>query len=180
MQGVTFTSKKNGLLNILVSGLLLVTLLLYWCLAVTKPSLQFIFLLFLVNFSILGYVLAVHNTIRYVLTDKSLIIKWWFGSSEIKLNTIQGYFEWKEPLFEFHLEANFLGAKLRRNEIGEFYYYSPGVRKGMVVEYSNRSNDEKLFIVPKKSNEFIDMLRITLMEKYGKKIEDFNNRFYVK
>ena len=175
-----FPSRKHALSNSLLLGILFGSLLVYIYISITDPNLRFIFLFLLIDFPLLGYILLINNTIKFTITNKTLKATWFSGSREIAMQNIIGYFEYNEPLFEFHLEANFLGAKLTRNAIGEFYYLSPGIRKGLVIEYTNGKLIERIFIVPKNMENFIDTLRLILIEIHTKNIESFNNRFYVK
>ena len=109
-----------------------------------------------------------------------MLCEWFLGSRIIKLDSIIGYYEYSLPLFEFHIEMNYLGAKLKRNEIGEFYYISPGIRKGLIIEYTGKGKTvEKLFISPKNPYSFIDEIRHVLMLSYNKKIEEYKDKFYI-
>lgn len=179
MSQTVFYSRKHLLANSLLIGLLLVSILVYLYISFTEPNLRYIFLLLLVDLPLIGYFLAVNNSIKIVLSNDILKITWLSGSKEILLNDIKGYFFYKEPLFEFHLEANFIGAKLKRNKIGEFYYLTPGIRNGLIIEYGQDAALKKIFITPKKVDKFIDSLRWVLIERHNKNIKEFNKHFFI-
>ena len=180
MEPLVFKSRRHLLLNTLLIGLLLVSVLAYWYITQLDSSLSYIFLALLIDFPLLGYFLLVSNTIKIIISEKTLRITSLSASKEIDLENIIGYFEYKEPLFEFHLEANFVGAKVKRNNIGELYYFSPGVRDGLLIEYLNGGKTEKIFITPKEKTKLIDSLRLVLFQNYNKKIEEYNGRYYIK
>lgn len=173
-------SKKNILLNALLIGLFSASVLVFLYLSHEEPSLSGIFLLLLIDFPIIAYFLAINNTIKFIITNDQLLITYFTGSKSIQLQYILGFYYYTEPLFEFHIETSFLGSKLKRNNIGEFYYFSPGIRKGLIIEYGSEFNVEKLFIAPKNTAEFIDSLRFTLLESFNKNIDEFNSKFFVK
>jgi hypothetical protein len=176
----SFPSKRPKFSNFLLIGIFVVSLVVYWYISVIEPELTFIMLLVFIDFPIIGYILIINNTIKFEITKKTLKATWFSGSHEINLENIIGYYEYKLPLFEIHFEVNFLGGKLKRNEIGEFYYLSPGIRKGLIIEYNQSNSFEKIFIVPKNKDDFIDTLRFNLIDNYTRKIDEFNQKFYVK
>lgn len=179
MSRYVFSSRKHLFANSLLIGVLLASLLAYLYVFFAEPNLRYILLLLLIDFPLLGYFLAVNNSIKIIISNDTLEITWFTGSKDIKLKDIKGYFYYKEPLFEFHLEANFIGAKLKRNKIGDFYYLSPGIRDGLIIEYGNSTTIEKIFIVPKKREEFIDLLRWILLEVHHKNIKEYYNHFFI-
>ncbi len=174
-----FSSRKHLLANSLLIGILLVSILAYLYISITEPNLRYIFLLILIDLPLIGYFLVVNNSIKIILSNDILKISWIFGSKEILLKDIKGYFFYKEPLFEFHLETNFIGAKLRRNKIGEFYSLTSGIRNGLIIEYGQDTTLEKIFITPKKPDQFIDSLRWSLIKQYNRNIKEFNKHFFI-
>ena len=180
MSNYLFASRKHLILNCLLIGILLVSVLAYWYISIIEPDLNYIFILAFLDFPILGYILLINNTIKFTLSEDLLKINWFGGSREIELQNILGYFNYTDPLFEFHLEASYIGARLKRNAIGYFYYFSPGIRKGLILEYKEGSEIEKIFIVPKNINKFIDTLRLILLHNYNRKIDEYKGKYFIK
>ena len=180
MSTKVFNSRRNILLNTLLIGIQIISLAVSWYISLEYPSLRMIFLILLVDFPLLGYFIVLNNSFKFHLTKETLRISYFGGSREIQIQDVVGYYDYTEPIFEFHLEASFPGAKLTRNNIGSFYYYSPGIRKGLILEYKEGIEIERLFIVPKAKESFIDALRLNVMQFYDKKIDEFNGKFYIK
>ena len=87
-----FPSRKHILSNSLLLGILFITLLVYIYISIIEPRLGFIFLLFLIDFPLLGYILLVNNTIKFTLTNDTFIATWFSGSLEFAIRNIVGYF----------------------------------------------------------------------------------------
>ena len=180
MSGQVFRGRKPVLFNTLMIGLLIITVVAYWFISQSNPDLTFTIMFLLLDFPVLGYFLITNNTITYTISNELLIIKWFAGKRDFRLDTIIGYFNYINPRFEVHFEASYIGAKLRRNVVGEFYFFSPGIRKGLMIECASSPEIEKLFIVPKHAEKFIDELRLALKQNFNKKIEEFHGKNYVK
>ena len=180
MSGKVFRGRKPVLFNILMIGLLIITVVVYWFISQSNPHFTFIIIFLFLDFRVLGFFLLTNNTLTYTISNDLLMIKWLTGKHEFRLNTIIGYYNYIDPRFEVHFEASYIGAKLKRNTEGEFYYFSLGIRKGLTIDYTSDLHIEKFFIVPKHSEKFIDELRLLLMQNFNKKIAQFHGKFHVK
>lgn len=182
MQTSKYSSKKNLYQNLLFLGIMIFIILLYIFLVINHPKAEVTLLIvILVNIPLLGYFLILYNSIRFEINPENLLIKWAFGSKEVPLQTIKAYYDYEEPLFEVHLETRMIGSKITRNDIGSFYYFTPGIRRGLIIEYNPTGYQmERVLIVPNHQPSFINTLRMNILEKNHKRIEELNNKYYVK
>lgn len=181
MQTRKFSSRKNLYINLLFIGIILFSILIYVIIHIAKPGAESAIIIFVVNFPLFLFFLYLYNSIRFELSTEDLLIKWAFGSKEIPIQSIKAYYEYEEPLFEVHMETRMIGAKITRNDIGSFYYFTPGIRKGLIIEYNPTGFQlERVLIVPKNESSFVNSLRMNILERGGKRIEEFNNKYYVK
>ena len=177
-----FKSRKPIISNIILGLVILLSVLGYSLILIFEPEIYWILLLAIVDVPLIGYLVISINSIRYTFSNKHLDCSWFGGSYNIEYDQIVGYFKYKLPLFEIHWhETNFIGSKITRKSIGKFILLSPSLRTGLIIEIDKSYNNiEKIFITPKKLDEFIIHMEKILYEYFGRKFEEFNDKFYIK
>ena len=177
----SFKSKRPYISNLIFFCIIFISGLYYIYVYFNEPDFTFIFLTLLIDIPLFGYIIILLNSVRYSLEHDHIFVKWFMGSFKIDYDNIVGYFDYTIPLFEVHLEVSWVGATIKRNNIGEFRLLSPGIRKGMIIECGKGNNIiELLFISPKHKDQFITELITILRNSVGYKFEEYKGRFFKK
>jgi hypothetical protein len=182
MNNPVFKSRNPIISNIVLGVVISLSIAGYSLILVFEPELYWIIILVIIDVPLIGYLVISINSIRYSFSHNKFECSWFGGSYNVDCDQIVGFFKYKLPLFEIHWsETNFIGTKITRKNIGEFFLLSPSLRTGLIIEIDKSFNNiEKIFITPKNHNKFIMELEKIVFESFGKKFEEFKGKYYLK